>query len=567
MKQILLTFFLFYNLQFTINNCKAQERFVRILDDTTYTHLLFTIKEHEDSLILSNVYPIYHDSIPVWYNYTNQTRLLKFDKNNIHGPYRFKIHYVDTVLSNQFEPKGFIKEQNTLTYIASLVVNDSTDTLFLKHFYPYLGVVNNSNLDLVHSTLLPPYVNGVVVNVKSINNLIYVTYLNDSLETSIYFNFPNGLTNGYSGPRYTLACYDTSFNLLWHKSDYTTPNNGNYMSSDLIKADSGTYIVGGTETYNSFEMVDGGQGQQVPFYTGDLYANGYIWKLDSLGNRLWSKMLPYRDSTVTREPLLKALPDSTFLAIYTETFNNYGNQEISDSAGLKIAKYDYEGNLIWCKRLKEDLIMKVGNTYGWMNGFVSFSTQLLDLNDNKLLLLLNTEMAGLLIKMDYDGNIQWGRQIEADTACIYSQTYVYDVDIAADSSFYLCGNVSRYVDFHCPEITSFGKPGFVMHVDKFGCLEPGCQLTDGIEKLSFESEIVLYPNPTTDEINITTGGVFDSNKPITISISNYTGQVVFANQFTTTFANINVKDYANGLYIVTLAQQGKQSVYKKVVKR
>jgi hypothetical protein len=554
MKAKILTIFCTIHFTLCTLNSAAQERFIRILPDSTWSQYMLAIHEYQDSIVCLNSYPVF-DTLPVTpvTGYTFQCKYYKFDKNNIHNPYRLKTYVIDSA-TNQPEPFCVIKKTQSLIHAGSIFKSNPADTIFGQNVAAYIREIGYSSLDSIASKIIDPIANAQVRRVFKKKNRIYVSFLNGLLPPNFY--------NTYSAPCYTLACYDTSFNLIWQKSDYITPHNNNFQSSDIIEAPNNQLILGGTETWNYWDgILPNGQ----PNYQNELYANGYIWKLDSLGNRLWSKMLPYRDSTVSREPLLKALPDSTFLAIYTETFNNYGNQEVSDSADIKVAKYDFDGNLIWCKRLSNEFrtFFQIPIT---QNVFVMWNTQLLDLADNKLLLLTNNNAAAWLLKMDYDANIEWVRKIEADTVCLLGNTYVYDVDIAADNSFYMCGNIERFPS-ECSTVNNYSKTGFVMHVDKFGCLEPNCQLTDGIPKLSFESEIVLYPNPTTDEINISYGGVFDTGKPITITISNYTGQVVFTKQYTTTYATINVSDFTNGLYVVTLAQEGKQSVNRKVVKR
>ena len=261
-------------------------------------------------------------------------------------------------------------------------------------------------------------------------------------------------------------------------------------------------------------------GIQEEYYDGSIDFNRYafLMKIDSLGNVKWEKPMPevVADSNGSGGILLKALPDGNFLVCYNSQFrlhNGIGYNE--DSMMVQMMKVDSAGNILWHKSLSNDF-----NSFFGYNTIDNYNLGWYDLADNKLLLVFNNSAKGWLVKMDYDGNVDWIRKVNADPSAIgcYADNKIYDLDLASDSSFYLCGTIM--IDPLCGMNTDSTpyQNAWLMHLDKYGCLEPGCQLTDGINKIEMKSEVLVYPNPTTDEINITTGGVFSDGKQMTISI-------------------------------------------------
>ncbi len=79
----------------------------------------------------------------------------------------------------------------------------------------------------------------------------------------------------------------------------------------------------------------------------------------------------------------------------------------------------------------------------------------------------------------------------------------------------------------------------------------------GIEELSLENQINIYPNPTTSIINI----IDETNQlqNTTIQIKNYLGQTVFTTPFT---SQIDLHNFSAGMYFLTVQDKG----HKKTVK-
>ena len=132
----------------------------------------------------------------------------------------------------------------------------------------------------------------------------------------------------------------------------------------------------------------------------------------------------------------------------------------------------------------------------------------------------------------------------------------YWIEGIGSSSGIIMGSISAVYlnsEFSYPRLMCYNENDSLIYLNSgfISCYLPPI---DNVIEVSETMDISIYPNPATDEINIVTGGVFDTGKPITVTISNYTGQVVFNNTYNTTYATINLNNFTNGLYIVTLSQ-------------
>ena len=94
-------------------------------------------------------------------------------------------------------------------------------------------------------------------------------------------------------------------------------------------------------------------------------------------------------------------------------------------------------------------------------------------------------------------------------------------------------------------------PGWIMKVDSFGCLIPGCQLTATEEPGVLEIKLAVYPNPTSDFLNFELRGVATASKAA-FRIVNTEGKVIEAMKTShpeTTFT-LPVRGWSAGVYFL-----------------
>jgi hypothetical protein len=101
--------------------------------------------------------------------------------------------------------------------------------------------------------------------------------------------------------------------------------------------------------------------------------------------------------------------------------------------------------------------------------------------------------------MSANGELQWQRRYKfSQDTTSYSgdQNYLYDIENTPDGGYVACGYVTDF-DVN-PEISAW-----VIKVDEFGCLEPGCQNVGVDEiRLDMQGAMTVYPNPVRSNCTI-----------------------------------------------------------------
>ena len=90
-----------------------------------------------------------------------------------------------------------------------------------------------------------------------------------------------------------------------------------------------------------------------------------------------------------------------------------------------------------------------------------------------------------------------------------------------------------------------------------GCLNLPSGIKD-IESTAFH----LYPNPAQDEIMISIDG---SLIGVSLSISDINGRNILSRQLNSADNKMSVSELANGIYLLTISQNGQQAVSRKLV--
>ncbi|HWY12813.1 MAG TPA: T9SS type A sorting domain-containing protein, partial [Bacteroidia bacterium] len=86
----------------------------------------------------------------------------------------------------------------------------------------------------------------------------------------------------------------------------------------------------------------------------------------------------------------------------------------------------------------------------------------------------------------------------------------------------------------------------------------------GIHELSFKNKFRVYPNPTSDILNI---DLVSSNEDMDVVITNVLGQVIYTDKINKGVNNkvVNVSSFAKGVYSLIISSQSNKAVYKVVV--
>ena len=111
-------------------------------------------------------------------------------------------------------------------------------------------------------------------------------------------------------------------------------------------------------------------------------------------------------------------------------------------------------------------------------------------------------MNGALAKVSPDGDSLWLRHFKYVTTLL-SVNNIYDLEPTPDGGYVMVGEARPYNAFD----TLFPPPiqqGWILKVDEWGCLVPGCQLDVGTQDMPGDNPMALkvYPNPASEVLYI-----------------------------------------------------------------
>ncbi len=315
-------------------------------------------------------------------------------------------------------------------------------------------------------------------------------------------------------------------------------------------------------------------------------CNYFLMKLDSLGNKQWHQI--YKQSSTSFEN-----PNSV-IQLQDGTFYMFGQSTLNSIMKWFMVKTDSTGKFLWQKTYSE-FPRQAGLSLQYINNKIiltgSYATNadgtgtskgcamLIDTSGAKIwnksyggkkncgftsIAIYNSNniiMAGSNSNYDSLGNGQgWLFSINFNGDSLYQRLYnpvstwpeqIYNINKTSDG-FLMSGYGITKID----SINS--QDGWLLKVDSFGCLTPGCQLV-GIDNIPFSrEEIKIYPNPSKDKIQFKHSGNI-----ISYRIADYTGKLLMAGNYLE--SGINVGQLPTGTYIVQILLENKTQAFGKLV--
>jgi hypothetical protein len=159
------------------------------------------------------------------------------------------------------------------------------------------------------------------------------------------------------------------------------------------------------------------------------------------------------------------------------------------------------------------------------------------------------DIGGYLGKVSPEGDSLWDRLIIHPGLPTFSEYHdIYDLKATPDGGYLLVGQ-SRSSG------TEPSQQGWLVKVDEYGCLVPGCHLLDSTEEVLQEDEmpLLLYPNPVSDMLNVYIGPVPlpDDTQMLIVSMAGKVVQSRPARVDKATYM-VDVKNLPAGPYILQL---------------
>ena len=104
-------------------------------------------------------------------------------------------------------------------------------------------------------------------------------------------------------------------------------------------------------------------------------------------------------------------------------------------------------------------------------------------------------VSGWIAKISNNGEKLWERKLAVLTDGSDAH-HIYDMKETPDGGIIICGEARDWSGQD-----SIPQQAWLMKLDSFGCLVPGCQLIDATEEVQEQGTLLLYPNPARDYLN------------------------------------------------------------------
>ncbi len=319
-------------------------------------------------------------------------------------------------------------------------------------------------------------------------------------------------------PQIVVFRTDSNGDILWSQ-EYGNPNEPAEFGVSIIEDNEGGFFVGG-----AFQA------------TPSSYSDNLLMKIDANGNEIWTQTYgnEFDDGTFK----LAALSDGNYLM-------SGGLGVDDDNFIANLRKIDSDGNIIW------------ENQYDNVSSVSAFFSAVQDWEENIVVVGQKIDSTGwrvgTMAKVNMDGDSLWMREYRLfETATIHR---LLDIGIASDSSFVGAGFV-----LVVPPNPHVGQDVWVFKVDQHGCLEPGCQLINGLQTINIglQNAMNVYPNPVQDQLNIQfnipASGTFGNQKNNRLLLIDQIGKLVLENPLQSFQNNLSFSDqldlsrFASGIY-------------------
>ena len=471
----------------------------------------------------------YRDSLPVW----NENVVYSTESNTI----------ILTGLTREpelFNQGIYLREIDTLgNFLRDTLIIDPSGKFHLAYdFYPTLLTSDNRLLILGSSTdsiFMHMYIIDYDFNLVE---KIFYPHDPQQIRTTLYTNIFE-VSDGYI---LHLAKQHLNYNVKQH----------------LLKIDKEGEVIWekeyGENSINYSTLSQSSIWNDKIYITGARSINGiskYIFEIDLEGNLLDEFYFEKEEDLEVVDVGPIAIDSEGNTIAETSIITLWDNNNGPKSKILEISKYAPDYSLLWNKQFGPDL--------QW--ALVGATTLTLDEEDNILASgnIMSVDTASnpsLLIKLSPDGETIWERrdtifQSELDSKSSFSRHTTKKHIVLPSGSTVMAGTAKQSDDLG-------GKIyGYVIKVDKDGCLEPGCRGSVNVNSSRIEDSYDIVPNPSIGRFEIpgkhNDAHLFDV----------YGNKIAFTSSFNGESTLVDVLNFSNGLYYFASSSDGLK-IRKKV---
>lgn len=340
-------------------------------------------------------------------------------------------------------------------------------------------------------------------------------------------------TYGGSGPDYSTWCLEVGdgYVLAGITQSYGAGDADIYLvRTDMAGDTLWTRTYGGTGFDQSSEIQktsDGGYiitGETENVSNGDLDV--LLLKVDSNGLLEWQKI--YGSNLYDSGRSVQQTNDSGYIIA-----GHSGSLTTGDDGF--IIKTDSEGDTIWTRKFGGPAIERLYSVAQTTDDGYIFAGQTTSYGAGSYDVLL--------LKSDSIGNTQW-----FETYGGASGDGAFCVQLTNDGGFILTGITASM---------GYGSyDAYLIKVDDSGNILTNCPENE------YSSNLKLYPNPTSDYINITCNEHIELN----IEIFSLTGDLIYQNGFKQNQSKIDCRCYAPGMYLIKTTYNNIIETNKVIIK-
>ncbi|MEM6964096.1 MAG: T9SS type A sorting domain-containing protein, partial [Bacteroidota bacterium] len=169
-----------------------------------------------------------------------------------------------------------------------------------------------------------------------------------------------------------------------------------------------------------------------------------------------------------------------------------------------------------------------------------------------------------LARVSIEGDSLWSRDFTFLGLTTHFIHRIHDVRCTPDGGYIMCGESDDF----SPDGSGDGQKGWLIKLDEYGCLVPGCHLDTSTDNLNEAPPFVIktYPNPTSDYLNIFFKNQ-EGRKDGIFRLVDMNGRVVLefkADKMETTYM-IDVERYMSGVYFLQYLQPNDRKGEKSVL--
>ncbi len=288
----------------------------------------------------------------------------------------------------------------------------------------------------------------------------------------------------------------------------------------------------------------------------EVLRNGKFSKIDTSGNTYFSKELGNEGDDSEIEVKVAQNKKSFIVRQYIDTVINTGDYQYVSYIG----KMDTNGVFIWRTFLNDEYYKYFYTLRTFEDGnIVAVGAKIVD---------DNYATHGYIIKLDSNGTILWERDY---TEYLTGDHYFFDFRKMNDEGFVISGVGIKEIDSTAQSML------WLVRLDSFGCLIPGCDETPIINPpLNEKTPFLIYPNPinntSTVEINIPDDFQIIPGEKLSLNVFDIAGKLVdrytnihVSNPNEVIRFNMYKKNLARGVYHAELNYGGNQLGVLKIV--